>query len=348
MNQKNVGLMIGKFAPLTNGHLTAFGMALMKCHTLNVLVCIDHLHDPVDCPLTPEQRIEVVTKECAALSSRINVHVIDCTAFPYEKESNEEISKFWAPILHERFPEVTTLFGSELYVEMIAKHWPDCLGVSHEILDKDRKTTHISATMVRNNPHMYWDFIPSSVKPYFTRNVLVMGAESCGKTTLTRELANIFHAPMVPEMYRSIYRGKGMDFVPEDLVDVAKAQQRAQAESQRSVFNKGLVLHDTCVGITEMYLKEYFPDAPQAVGKFLEEKISQEPKFDIILFCDTDVEWKNDGTRTLGNEGDRVRMRNKAYSIAVLKAKRHGCELVVLPPDYQRLPAALEAIREVM
>ena len=125
----NDGLMIGKFAPVTNGHLTAFGMALMKCHTLNVLVCIDHLHDPKDCPLNAEQRIAAVKAECARISDRIKVSVIDCTAFPYEKESSDEISKYWAPILHGMFPNVKTLFGSEPYVEMIANHWPDCLGV---------------------------------------------------------------------------------------------------------------------------------------------------------------------------------------------------------------------------
>lgn len=347
MTVKNEGIMIGKFAPLTNGHLTAFGLALMKCNTLNVVVCIDHIHDPEDCPLTPEQRFNAVVNECARLSDRIKVSKLDCTSFPYAKEDDEEVSKYWAGVLHKEFPKVTTLFGSELYVEMMAKHWPDCMGISHQILDKDRKTTHISATMVRNNPHQYWDFIPGSVKPYFTRNVLVLGAESCGKTTLTRELANIFHAPMVPEMYRSIYNGKAMDFIPDDLVDVAFAQWKAQGEASRTVFNRGLVLHDTCVGITRMYLEEYFPDAEKGVKAALDKFEAAEPSYDVILFCDTNVSWVSDGTRTLGNEPDRKKMRDKAYSIAVLKAKHHGAKLVILPADYQRLPAALEEIRKV-
>ncbi|MGL6084730.1 MAG: AAA family ATPase, partial [Enterobacterales bacterium] len=204
MTVRNVGLMIGKFAPVTNGHLSAFSMALMKCETLNVVVCIDHIHDP-ECNMTSEQRVKAVTDECARISSRIKVHTVDCTSFPYAKEDDEEVSKYWAEYLCKQFPEVTTLFGSELYVEMMAKHWPDCMGVSYEILDKDRKTTHISATMVRGNPTKYWEFIPASVKPFFTKNILVLGAESCGKTTMTRNLAKIFHAPLVPEMYRSIY-----------------------------------------------------------------------------------------------------------------------------------------------
>ena len=346
----NEGLMIGKFATLTNGHLTAFGMALMKCHKLNVLVCIDHLHDPEDCPMTPEQRVAAVKEECARISDRIEVHTIDCTAFPYEKESNEEVSKLWAPILHKMFPNVKTLFGSELYVEMIAKHWPDCLGINHEILDINRNMTKISATEIRKDPVAHWHHIPSTVKPFYTKNVLVLGAESCGKTTMTRELANIMQAPMVPEMYRSIYNNKGMDFTPSDLKDVAEAQWKASKEAARHVFNKGLVLHDTCCEITAMYLTEYFnghEDYGDAYAKVM-SYVANEPKFDVILFCDTNVEWVNDGTRTLGNEDDRKRMRDKAYSLAVQKAKRHGCELVVMPADYKRLPAALAEVRKVM
>lgn len=346
----NEGTMIGKFASLTNGHLTGIGMALMKCHTLNVVVCIDHLHDPKDCPLTPTQRIDVVKRECARISDRIKVSVIDCTSFPYAKEDDDEVSKFWAQVLHKEFPNTKTLFGSELYVEMMAKHWPDCLGVKFEILDIGRKTTSISATQVRQDPVTHWKHIPASVKPFYTKNVLVLGAESCGKTTMTRELANIMKAPMVPEMYRSIYNGKGMDFTPADLRDVAKAQASAQVEAARHVFNQGLVLHDTCVEITAMYLEEYFgshEDFGPTYG-VLQGYIAEEPKFDAILFCDMNVGWVNDGTRTLGNEEDRKRMRDKAYSIAVQKARRHGCELVVLPADYQRLPAALDVVRKVM
>lgn len=347
MTEMNTGLIIGKFDPLTNGHLTAFSMALMKCNKLIVLVCIDHLHDP-DCGMTPEQRVKAVKEECKFLSSRIEVCVVDCTAFPYAKEDNEEVSKYWAEYLHKRFTGITTLFGSEEYVAMMAKHWPDCMGIGYEILDKRRETTHVSATMVRSDPSRHWSHIPASVRPYFTKNVLVLGAESCGKSTLSRELAKIFSAPLVPEMYRSIYKNKGMDFTPNDLMDVARAQMSAQAESQRTVFNKGLVIHDTCVGITQMYLNEYFSSIPAVVEQNIEQALKREPTFDLILFCDMDVDWVKDGTRTLGNEEDRKRMRNKAYSVAVQKAKKHGCEVKILPGNYRRLHEALEAVREII
>ncbi|MGL5566018.1 MAG: AAA family ATPase [Plesiomonas sp.] len=347
MVQLNNGLIIGKFCPITNGHLTAFSLALSKCAKLHVVVCIDHLHDP-ECGMTPAERIKAVKDECKFFTSRVEVHVVDCTSFPYAKEDDEEVSKYWAEYLHGRFPDVTTLFGSEDYVAMMAKHWPDCMGVNYEILDKAREITHVSATMVRSDPSRHWSHIPASVRPYFTKNVLVLGAESCGKSTLSKELAKIFHAPLVPEMYRSIYKDKGMDFTPTDLMDVARAQMGAQYESQRTVFNKGLVIHDTCVGVTQMYLDEYFGTYPDVVGQNLHQAILREPRFDLILFCDTDVDWVRDGTRTLGNLEDRKKMRDKAYSLAVQKAKVHGCEVKMLPGDYRRLHEALDAVREIL
>ena len=340
----NEGLMIGKFAPLTNGHLTAFSMALSHCYQLTVLVCIDHLHDP-ECNMTPEQRVDAVRKECRKISGRIIVREVDCTSFPYAKEDNDDVSKYWAQYLQKEFPNTTTLFGSEEYVAMMAKHWPDCMGVDYKILDKDRKTTHISATMVRENPRQYWEYIPASVKPFFTKNVLVLGAESCGKTTLTRALGKVFHAPVVPEMYRSIFPKKGMDFTADDLGTVSRIQAVAQHEANLSFFNKGVVFHDTCCDITLMYGEEYFPSAN---FKPVLENINREVKFDLILFCDIDVPWENDGTRTLGNEDRRIKMRDKAYSIAIQKAKRHGCEVVKLQADYKRLPEAIEAIEGIL
>lgn len=351
MSKLNDGLMIGKFAPLTYGHLTAFSMALAQCDILKVVVCIDHLHDP-DCRMTPEQRIHAVEAECAKISNRIQVYSVDCTAFPYAKEDDLEVSKYWAKYLKDTFPNTKTLFGSEEYVKMMADNWPDCMGISYEILDKDRRTTHVSATMVREHPVRYWKYIPDSVKPYFTENILILGAESCGKTTLTSTLGKLLQAPIVPEMYRSIYKDKGMDFTPADLIRVAEVQTMAQQEAARSFFNKGVVLHDTCCEITKMYLDEYFgsqdTEEYQEATQYVNQCIKDEVRFDVIFFCDMDTEWENDGTRTLGNPDDRRRMRDKAYSIAVQKANRHKAKLVVLPADYRRIPEAMKVLEEVL
>lgn len=176
MSQMNNGLILGKFAPMHKGHKFAIMEAAMRCYELTVLVCIDHLHDP-KFP-TPEQRVKVVKDELKGFPN-ITVETVDCTAFPYAKESDKEVSKYWAEYLHNRYPCLGTLFGSEAYVEYVAEQWPKKPGIQHHIIDLDRDAVEISATEIRNKPVKNFEYLVDSAKPIFSKHVLVIGSESC-------------------------------------------------------------------------------------------------------------------------------------------------------------------------
>lgn len=177
MSKTNIGLMIGKFAPLTTGHISAITRAAMRCHKLKVVVCIDHAHDP-ELPMTSEQRINVV-RETFKGHDNIIVETVDCTAFPYAKEDDVEVSKYWAKWIADKHPDVTELFGSEQYVEYMAHHYPGCLGIRYTILDINRQVVDISATRVRNEPYKCFNYIAPAAKKYYTKHILVIGSESC-------------------------------------------------------------------------------------------------------------------------------------------------------------------------
>ena len=341
----NTGLIIGKMCPPTKGHIYMIMEAAQRCHKLNVILCIDHIHDPKE--ISPEDREEILRAELCNVSN-IEVHTLDCTAFPYAKEDDMEVSKYWSDVLFKMFPETGTLFGSEKYVEYMAENWPSCLGVRHEVIDLDRKAVPISATMIRESAYNNWQYVVESAKPLLTKHVLVMGSEACGKTTLVNTLGKLMKAPTVPEMYRSMFPEKGMDFKSNDLITVAQVQNNAVKCQVLSPYNKGLVIHDTCCDITLAYSKEYYPGDHEIHNAIIKERDDNECKFDLILFCDTDVAWVNDGTRTLGDPEDRKRMRDMFYSMAVQKANKNNCKLITLPPDYARLPAALEAVEAIL
>lgn len=338
----NEGLVLGKFCISHKGHKYMVAESLMSCHHLTVLLCIDHEHDPVF--PSPEQREQVLRTELADFGDAVTVETLDCTAFPYAKEDDKDVSAYWAQVLHDRFPKVTTLFGSEKYVEYMAEAWPECTGIRHQVIDIDRKAFPISATMIRENAYDHWDQMLESAKALYTKNVLVVGAESCGKSTLVKNLGSLLKAPIVPEMYRSMFPEKGMDFTSSDLIRVAKAQVQAGKIQAASPMNKGLIIHDTCVDTTAIYHKEYYTDDEAVHASILEQRVHE--KFDLIIFCDNDVAWIDDGTRTLGNVNDRKRMRDTFYSMAREKGRRHGCDVVVVAPDYKRLPEAMEHIKE--
>ncbi|MEH7393369.1 AAA family ATPase [Bacillus sp. JJ1474] len=61
----------------------------------------------------------------------------------------------------------------------------------------------ISATNIREKGIFeYWDYIPDEVKTFFIKKVVILGTESCGKSTLTRNLALIYNTTYVKEYGR--------------------------------------------------------------------------------------------------------------------------------------------------
>ena len=341
----NKGLIIGKFVPMHNGHKFAIMQAATLCSELTVLLCIDHLHDP-KFP-SPKQREDILRKELGDFSN-IKVVTIDCTAFPYAKEDDLNVSIYWANELYKLFPDTGTIFGSEHYIKMMADNWGNCNGVRYQTIDINRKQIPISATMIRNDPMRYFDYLVNSAKPIYTKHVLVIGAESCGKSTLVSNLGDVLGFPTVPEMYRSMFPEKGMDFNPTDLVRVAELQNKAVLNQVYSPMNSGMIIHDTCNDVTLQYLTEYYPNDWITNSAVVKIRDTSECKFDLILFCDIDVPWEQDGTRTIGGDLERKTMRDKFYSLAVCKANSNNCPIVILQPDYKRIPDALNAIKGIM
>lgn len=46
----------------------------------------------------------------------------------------------------------------------------------------------ISSTEIRKDIYGHWDWLPTNVRPYYVKKVLLIGSESTGKSTLTQIL----------------------------------------------------------------------------------------------------------------------------------------------------------------
>ena len=60
----------------------------------------------------------------------------------------------------------------------------------------------ISGTLIRENPSKYWKYIAQPFRRQFTKKVLIMGSASNGKTTLAKDLARFYDAPVSLEYAR--------------------------------------------------------------------------------------------------------------------------------------------------
>jgi nicotinamide riboside kinase len=82
------------------------------------------------------------------------------------------------------------------------------MGSTHVAVDPARAAVPCSGTQVRANPFAWWDFLAPCVRAYFAVRVVLIGAESTGKTTLAQALAAHYHTTWVPEYGRTYWEAK--------------------------------------------------------------------------------------------------------------------------------------------
>ncbi|MBP7848342.1 AAA family ATPase [Patescibacteria group bacterium] len=140
------------------------------------------------------------TRDYFADNSKVVVRYLNCEGMPDKEEADREVSKFWAGYLKTRFPNVDVIFSSEKYGDFVAEY----MEIDHLSFDEARAIQQVSGTKIRNNPFKYRNYIPKIVQPYFVKKVCIVGAESTGKSTLTKRLAEYYNSTFVHEVGREL------------------------------------------------------------------------------------------------------------------------------------------------
>lgn len=154
------GLLLGKFYPPHRGHLE-----LIESMFLNVQMAL------IVVGSKPEQEIpgSVRVKWLKQLVPK-NTWVIEVPDNNPEglTEKDEEYWTIWRDNLFEHMPwKPNYIYGSDPYVITLSNY----LHMLPMVIDTERKNVPISATMIRNDPKKYWDFIPEPVQKYY-ENIL--------------------------------------------------------------------------------------------------------------------------------------------------------------------------------
>lgn len=174
-----IGLIFGKFAPLHLGHINMVIKASALVDTLHVVLSYDQkfndtLEDSVSEPLTKANR-HLALLETFKDFDNIIVSVIDESAVPGYPEGEvmfTNMLKKKTRTLH--FDKVFTSEPS--YDKYLKDNFPDS---EHIVVDANRDEVTISATMIRDNPYKYWDFIAPAMRKHYVKKVCVIGVESC-------------------------------------------------------------------------------------------------------------------------------------------------------------------------
>ena len=269
----SLGLVVGKFWPPHRGHQLLLETAAAQVAELLVLVYA-HPDDPTH--PAPERAAwlrELYRGDDVAPGPRIGVTLLRITALTTEADAlppdtaddhtHREFVRQWLAS-HGYHPEV--VFSSEAYGPGFAEH----LGAAHVLVDAPRRQVPVSGTVLRGALATSTDkfFIPNLflhpfiaaqygvVPPTTVPRLVLLGAESSGKTTLATALAEALGTVWVPEYGRILHEQKNGALDYEDLLYIGRRQ--LELEDAAASQAHGWLICDTNAATTALYSYYYF------------------------------------------------------------------------------------------
>lgn len=183
------GLVIGKFYPPHTGHHYLIRTAALYCEQVTVVV-MPASHETLDMSL----RLTWLRAEFIDTLNVSIVGIMDDVPIDYD---SPEIWQQHVRLMQQAIAladqsrshrAVDAVFSSEPYGKQLA-HYFSAVAIC---LDSARVLYPVSSTQIRHNPPAYWNFLSSLAQAWFCLRVVVVGAESTGKTTLSQALAHYF------------------------------------------------------------------------------------------------------------------------------------------------------------
>jgi HTH-type transcriptional repressor of NAD biosynthesis genes len=186
-------LVIGKFYPPHRGHEYLIRSAARSATQVTVVVMAADLES---IPLA--LRVGWLREILASLGNVCVVGVIDNVAVDYH---SEQIWQAHVDLMRSGVAEaercrgtpagrIDAVFTSEAYGGELARRF-DATSVC---LDQARTLYPVSGTAVRADPPACWDHLAPCVREHLCRRIVIVGAESTGKSTLAVALAEALRA----------------------------------------------------------------------------------------------------------------------------------------------------------
>ena len=340
------GFVVGKFAPLTTGHINFINQASTQCDKLLVLLSYDERWRLKQTPymsekLTLKNRLKWL-KETYNEFDHIIVDFVDESEIPEYPNGWAYYTELVEEKLEKHFGKKSAdyVFSSEIeYDDGFKTHFPKS---EHVLIDPDRENFPISATMVRGDLFKHWDYLPSAVRKEFVYKVVVVGTESTGKTTLTKYLAKMFATSWVEEYGRKFCEdhlfGDESLLTYDDYSTIAF--RRKEYEDQASRTANRVLICDTNAFITGFYQYLYEGE----ISPLVESMIASE-HYDMVIYLDDDVPWIADGLRVHGTK----ELRSKTKNTLEFLMERYNIDHVRINGTYhQRLNKAYKLIKNSM
>ncbi len=166
--------------------------------------------------------------------------------------------------------------------------------------------------------------------------MVVTGAESTGKSTLSKALSEHFKVPFIPEFARDYVLQLNRKYSFQDVELIAQKQLEQYNNAKQS--NHKIVVLDTWLIITKIWFDVVFQSVPQ----WIDDALKSHP-VDMYLVCDTDLPWVKDNVRENGGE-----MREKLQQIYLAEIEQINAKYEVVSGKHdERLKKAIQIIERI-
>jgi HTH-type transcriptional repressor of NAD biosynthesis genes len=307
----SLGLVVGKFWPPHRGHQLLLETAAAQVAELLVLV---YAHPDDAAHPAPERAAwlrELYRGDDFAQGPRIGSTPLRISALTAEADglppdtaddhTHREFVRQWLAS-HDFHPEI--VFSSEAYGPGFAAH----LGAAHVLIDAARQQVPVSGTALRaalaaeptatgvaERLALLHPFIAAqygAVPPTTVPRLVLLGAESSGKTTLATALAEALGTVWVPEYGRTLHEQKNAKLDYEDLLYIGRRQLELEDEATPQAH--GWLICDTNAATTALYSYYYFhrcDPALQALARVCGQRYAY------TFVCMPTVPFQQDGWR---------------------------------------------------
>lgn len=345
------GLIFGKFAPLTNGHIEFIIQAASQVSVLYLFLSYDQKFVDAQ-PEWIRPKLGLADRyrdllDVAADLSNVKVDYVDESNIPGYPEGSAAFAK----LIRDKQPFVKYdfAFSSEPeYESYFNEFFPEA---KHVVIDAERKSVPVSATMIRNDVYNNFQLIAWPARKRFMKKVAIVGVESTGKTTLTRHLAQTFNAGWIPEIGRRIcereFHSSEFAMNREDYLRIAMEHRLKEIELA-GWSDRGVMFSDTTNLITHF--------SGICAGKIehgdlmfhalnLEEG---ENFYDLILYLTPEVPWVADPLR-LQDTPEKREETNRTLECMV-NYYYNKCQVVAIQGNnYEdRTKQAEDAVRKLL
>ena len=300
-----IGMYGGKFLPLHQGHVSCILEASSRCDVLYVALSHSFIRDKMICDIdsfpyiSSEKRCQWLDQIASTLP---NVKVIDFEDFDgleydsWEAGAKQVNNKIFADC--GEYP--TLIFGSEYeYEHMFNKLYSSS---TYVLLDSDRSKFNISSTEIRRDGvFKHWEFIPKVCRPFYNKKVVILGTESCGKSTMVKKLAAYYNTEFVEEYGRLMCERLNTGQPTAEYYPYIAYGHKMLEFEQNLKANKVLLV-DTESTITQFYSKLYC-----GIDYEVLQTMSTTHKYDLYIYLEPDVEWVDDGLRIHGACQERTK-----------------------------------------